>query len=64
MATTECLKCGSVSVLIYFKILPREEALIPSDWPSIIDCPKCGTVEQRGDIDRGWDIQTTLRSAA
>jgi predicted nucleic-acid-binding Zn-ribbon protein len=50
-AQTNCPKCGGPAIIKYIQIPIAEvqadgTRILPSQWPKIIECPKCGTKEQ------------------
>jgi hypothetical protein len=47
-----CDRCGGNAVIRYVKIPSHDrdadgKDITPADWLNVIDCPKCGTIEQR-----------------
>jgi endogenous inhibitor of DNA gyrase (YacG/DUF329 family) len=55
---TRCPTCGGPAVIKYIQIPIAEvqadgTRILPSQWPKVVECPKCGTKEQKPANTRG-----------
>lgn len=51
---TRCALCGGPAVIKPAQVPAKEvhadgTSLSPSQWNNLVDCPSCGTIEQRAD---------------